>query len=337
MSAINRLKIFSSYLTRQTRNTGMPAEICIEVTNACNLACTMCPRTKMTRPVGFMEMPLLKKILQEIQPYTELVYLHGLGEPLMHPQLGEMIREVKAHGIACGLSTNITYLDREKSRMLIESGLDYLILPMEGTTKEVYEKIRVNSNFDKVLRNIDTFFEVEKELGRQIYTVIQMIAQDMNSHQVQELVSKWQGHKMVNEVRVKPWQNLNQDEIGHTRYSGNNGNGNARPRPCFYIWRQHDIFWDGSVSLCCMDTDKEFPDAGNFHEQSLEEIWNGEFFQGIRRKHVEGRAHEINLCRVCNIPQPNEISTYGLSFVPALAVKKLLPKVENMSVMKFFK
>src|SRR3989344_5333310 len=156
--SFNRLKILSHYLGRSAKSSPGAVEIGIEATNLCNLDCTMCPRSEMKRPVGQMSIATLKRIVSQVKPFAELVYLHGLGEPLLHPQLDQMIAYVHEAGIKVGLSTNITLLTKKKSEMLIRAGLDYLILPMEGARAETYEKIRLGASFEKVLENINGFF-----------------------------------------------------------------------------------------------------------------------------------------------------------------------------------
>ena len=99
----NRLRLLRDFLGRKEKTKGLPLEIGIEITNICNFACIMCPYQDMVkkkiRRQGKMSFSLFKKIVDEISSFAELIYLHGLGEPLLHPQLFKFIGHAKSKGL----------------------------------------------------------------------------------------------------------------------------------------------------------------------------------------------------------------------------------------------
>src|SRR5437773_1331748 len=143
----NRARLAEDHLRARARATGRPAHMKIELTNFCNLACPMCPHEGMRREVGYMKPELFRRIIDLATPELEFAYLHHLGESLFHGRIGELIRHGRSRGVAMGLSTNATYLDHRKARVLLESGLDFLVISMDGASPDTYARIRVGGDF----------------------------------------------------------------------------------------------------------------------------------------------------------------------------------------------
>lgn len=145
----------------------LPKEIQVEVTGACNLACRMCLvsyRPKLGRREGAMCFHTFKRIVDDL-PELEQITLQGLGEPLLAPDLFDMIEYAAVREIRVGFNTNGTFLSRRRSVRLVESGLDWLHVSLDGATAETYESIRQGSSFDTVTRNIVDLVDVMRERG----------------------------------------------------------------------------------------------------------------------------------------------------------------------------
>ncbi|MDI6795102.1 MAG: radical SAM protein, partial [bacterium] len=133
-----------------------PAHINIEVTNDCNLRCIMCPGRRMPRPIGYMGMALYRKICDEaVRIGTKSFLLYLSGEPLLHPELPEMVKYAKEAEIGfVGLSTNATLLTGEKARQLLESKIDRMTISLDGVNKATYESLRIGApHYHKNNRN----------------------------------------------------------------------------------------------------------------------------------------------------------------------------------------
>ena len=135
----------------------MPRLIGIETTNRCNLACIMCKRNSMTRPLGDMSLELFKKIIDEVKNFVEFVWLQDMGEPLLHKDIFNMIEYCAKNGVMCGISTNATVMDEKTIDKIIQSPLNLIMFAFDGAAKETYERIRINAHYDKVVRNIQSF------------------------------------------------------------------------------------------------------------------------------------------------------------------------------------
>src|SRR3972149_4129304 len=154
-----------------------PLRLWVEPTSFCNLKCPMCTSKDVPEEkIGYMDWDLYKKIIDEAKDFVYDIDLFMGGESLFHKRLPEMIAYAKANGIRTRLSTNATVLTKDKREALLDAGLDFIIFSFDGYEKEVYEKIRVNANFEKTLRNIREFLEEKKRRGRRSpYVVFQVI------------------------------------------------------------------------------------------------------------------------------------------------------------------
>ena len=144
----------------------LPLEIQIEVTGACNLACTMCLvryRPKLGRRQGAMCLHTFQAIVDEL-PQLEKITLQGLGEPLLAPDLFEMIEHAARRGIRMGFNTNGTLLTEARGERLIRAGLHWLHISIDGATADTYESIRDGSDFDRVARNTRAFTATMRRL-----------------------------------------------------------------------------------------------------------------------------------------------------------------------------
>jgi radical SAM protein with 4Fe4S-binding SPASM domain len=304
-------------------SSGFPVELAVEITNRCNANCIMCSRKNMKRPIGDMEMETFRKIIDEVKSQTELIWLHLAGEPLLHPKLFEMIAYGKACGVQLGMSTNAIKLTEDTSRRIIDSGLDLFIISFDGANKETYEKIRRLANFEETLANIRRFLEFKKQAKRAPTTQIQFIYMNENKEELKDFVSLWK-KTAADHVRFKPYFRFpdEKDNLGP-------GTEARSAKPCFLLWRQIAIFWDGTVVSCCWDFLGQTP-LGNIKDSALSEIWNGPALQDMRRKHIEGRMKEIPLCKTCNVPQIH--SGYVLASIMAddLSIKELIPILDNI-------
>lgn len=325
--AMNRWRLWQDFRQRRTICRGLPVELVIEPTNQCNLRCVMCVRQRMTRPIGYMKLSLYRKIVDEVAGYLELLYLHGLGEPLFHPQLEKMITYARKSGLRVGISTNGSLLTTEKTKMILRSGLDYLIISLDATTPETYEKIRGGKNFLQTVKNVEDFLKLKKKSAQAPFTVIQFVKSSVNEKEAGAFRRKWQG-KGAEVVRIKPVIDLLQEGKRAKSESG---------RPCFYLWRQLNmVSWDGTlVTPCCMDAEGLYP-LGNANRQTVTELWNGRPMQHLRLAHRGEGWRRIGMCRDCTYPQPSAEGRIGALLLPSLGVKKILPVLENIFSRKVF-
>ncbi len=294
-------RLFWNYRMRSEICDYYPSRLWIELTNNCNLHCEMClnkflpPRSK-----GFMNLDLFKKLIDEVGGRVHDAYFHHRGESLLHPQIFDMISYAKEKGIYTRLHTNATLLDEERSKKLLESGLDFLSFSFDGYDKETYEGIRLGATFEVTLSNIIRFLELKKEGRYKLpYTVLTVIEFSSLKGRYKEskkaFLDKFKGLPL-DALRVREPHNwggeYSDEEIEKRRLK-------AGFVPCTFLWYSLTIFWDGTVVPCPQDFFGKLT-LGNLNEQTLWEIWNSESMVELRRNMTKEKYKTLSPCNSCD-------------------------------------
>ncbi len=168
-------------------------QICIPVTDRCNLKCTMCPR-QATDEIVDMDISdeALEPLLDAGANFVSAL-LQGFGEPLLYPKIFNLIPRVKARmadGGEVGFTTNATLLDEPTAVRLLDTGIDFLYFSLDAASKEVYEVIRVGARFDKVTENIRRCTELQKASGQnKLRFMLNFVILEQNLHEIPAFVS----------------------------------------------------------------------------------------------------------------------------------------------------
>jgi len=324
----NRLGLLKSYVLRQSHVPGGPLTLAIESTAKCNLFCPMCPRESIYFPPKDMELPVFKKIIDDGKAFLEFAVPYGVGEPLLNPEIYDMIAYCKQVGVPSGISTNATVLTEEAGRKLIKAGLDYIILAFDGATKATYEKYRKGADFEKVRANILTFLRVKKELRSKIFCILQMVRLNENRAEIPDLIRMWRVEG-IDEIRIK------KDEV-HNEGSAIPGDSEERPpmkHPCYLLWRgPMYIHYDGTVFPCCYIYPEE--PIGNVRKSTLQEIWNSDKMVQLREAHIRGDLRGYKACQNCPAARPKLPVTLGSFLINTHTVRKTIPFFERLAQLR---
>lgn len=306
--------VWSYYKSRITRNpalNGLPISIAFEPTTSCNLRCPECPSglRSFTRPTGMLEKNNYLRWLNELQHSLCYITFYFQGEPFLNKQLPEMIKEAHQRNIYTATSTNAHFLSPEMCQKIIESGLDKLIISIDGTTQEVYESYRVGGKLTKVLDGTKSMVAAKQKLqSRTPHLVFQFLVVKPNEHQVQE-VKQLAKELGVDEVKFKTaqvydYQNghaLIPEQAKFSRYKkqvdGTYRIKNKLLNHCWKMWHSCVVTWDGKVVPCCFDKDAKYR-LGDLNKQSFREIWHSEPYQQFRKNLLVSRK-EIDICTNC--------------------------------------
>ncbi len=278
-----------------------PIHLDIETTNACNLKCPMCPRTIMALDkvgkVGYMDFAFYKSLIdQGAENGLCSVKLSYLGEPLIHPDVVKQVEYAKEKRvIEVMFNTNAVALTEELSRRLLDAGLDSIFFSIDYTSPGKYNKVRVGADFHQVVRNVKKFVELRNKLGyKHVQTRISMVRMD---HTREELKNyKKFGFEELG-VDGVGWGELAEYPLKEDKYPQYFNPGFV----CAQLFHRMFIMWDGVVTPCCVDNDRELV-VGNARKEKLKDIWLNEKYEELRRIHIEGRYYEISLCRKCLVP-----------------------------------
>jgi radical SAM protein with 4Fe4S-binding SPASM domain len=302
---------FSSRLSGKPLIHGMPISISIEPTTSCNLRCPECPSglRSFTRPTGMLKDGLFQKIIDELSPTLSYLIFYFQGEPYLHPQFLSLVEYASQKKIYTATSTNAHYLDDANAKRTVQSGLDRLIISIDGTTQETYESYRVGGKLDKVIEGTKSIIRWKKELkSRTPHVIFQYLVVKPNQHQLEDV--KQMAKKLgVDQVAFKTAQIYDYENGSdliptiekYSRYKKNSEGKysikNQLLDHCWKMWHSCVITWDGKVVPCCFDKDAHFV-LGDLNKNSFKEIWNGEKYNEFRSSLLRSRS-EIEMCRNC--------------------------------------
>lgn len=306
--------IASFYYSKWTKKVlikGNPFTISIEPTTACNLACPECPSGQkiFSRPIGKMDPEFFKKTIDTI--HKDLLYLifYFQGEPFLNPKFLEMVNYASRKKIYTITSTNAHFIDDKTAKATVESGLDRLIISLDGTTQEVYQNYRVNGKIEKVLAGTELLVKWKKKLkSHKPYLIFQFLVVKPNEHQIDD-VKELAISMGVDEVKFKSAQiydykngsDLIPDNEKYSRYrkkqDGTFEIKNKLNNYCWKMWHSNVVTWDGKVVPCCFDKDAKYV-MGELSEQPFHEIWkSGEY--GKFRNNLATHRSKIDICTNC--------------------------------------
>jgi radical SAM protein with 4Fe4S-binding SPASM domain len=311
-NAVNILRsYYLSRVQRKPRIIGLPISISIEPTTSCNLRCPECPSglRSFTRPTGKLDPQLYRNVIDQLASALSYLTFYFQGEPYLHPEFLEMVNYASLKGIYTATSTNAHYLNGESARNTVESGLDRLIISIDGTTQRSYESYRIGGRLSKVIEGTKHIISAKKELrSKTPHVVFQFLVVGPNEDQIGE-VQDLAKELRVDQVVLKTAQVYDYEKGSHLipkqdRYSRyrKNGDGtysikNRMDDHCWRMWHSCVMTWDGKVVPCCFDKDAHFV-LGDLKEKSFAEIWNGERYNAFRQSLLTSRR-EIEMCRNC--------------------------------------
>jgi radical SAM protein with 4Fe4S-binding SPASM domain len=313
----NGIALFSGFLVSRCMNRpvvwGHPIAVGIEPTTACNLGCPECPSglKAFTRPTGSIKTAFFKETVDAL--YKDVLYLNFYfqGEPFLHKGLLEMVRYAASKKMYTAISTNAHFLDDDQARKTVESGLDRLIVSIDGASQATYEKYRIGGDLSKVIEGATRIVQWKKALKRRTpFLVFQFLVVKPNEHELDKVrhLSKqigvdaiWFKSAQIQDVENDPNQ-LIPDQDRYSRYrkdkSGAMRTKNKLKNRCWKMWQGNTITWDGKVLPCCFDKDA-LHQLGDLHTASMQEIWKNKNYAKFRTELMQSRKN-IDICANCS-------------------------------------
>jgi radical SAM protein with 4Fe4S-binding SPASM domain len=313
--AINALGLVFGYIyskiTKTPVNGFLPIALAIEPTTSCNLRCPECPSglRSFTRPTGMLETKLFENVITELKDALMYLTFYFQGEPYLHKDFLEMVKFASKKGIYTSTSTNAHYLNYENAKATIKSGLDRVIISLDGTTQDTYQQYRIGGSLDKVIEGTKNLIAAKRELNSSTpHIIFQFLVVKPNEHQLAEAkdLSKTLG---VDEIRFKTAQiydyengsGLIPENDKYARYKKNTQGKyeikNKLLNHCWKMWHSAVITWDGLVVPCCFDKDAEYR-MGNVSKSSFKDVWLSEKYLSFRKQLIGSRKN-IEMCKNC--------------------------------------
>jgi len=290
----------------------------IESSSLCNLKCAICPTGTSTlkRAQGMIKQDNFRHLVDEAGPYLRYLNLYFCGEPLMHKKICEIIEYAKKKGIEqVQLHTNGNMdFDNKFIQDLVTSGLDLLVVSIDGATQDVYEKYRRGGSLAKSLnfikkisaekRESNSFYpkvEIQFILMQHNYKQLDQMKRIVRNTDADSLQLKLLNPNMAKINLDKKREFLPQKELldqFYAKVQASNPVDLTQRRLCSLLWDSAVITWDGLVLPCCNDTDASVILGSLFNGNRFREIWNGARYRNFRMQ-VQHQRRQIPLCREC--------------------------------------
>jgi hypothetical protein len=286
----NLRKLLNYYLVKAEMQLGRnrllsyPYELCIDVSNKCNLHCPYCPTGRGEqggRGRGNISYELFKNILDELAPYAYTLELFNWGEAFFNRELAQLIAYATAKGVRTLISSNLSFpLSDDHIHSVVSAGLSYLVAAVDGADQKTYETYRRGGNFELAIRNLRTLVATKRALGSATPHICwQYLVFAHNEHQIEA------ARRIAMDVGVDDFSvigGLYDDPQWAPKGQYDFAYLEVHPNRCTWLWKKAVFHWDGGFASCCMGFNKH-DDFDTFRPGQFRRMWNNEKFVAARR------------------------------------------------------
>ena len=312
---VNLAAIELQHRLHLTKVLGYPYFLIIDTGNICNLRCPLCPTGTNEKGMNrqLLKFDLFVKIIDRLYPYVYEVALHNWGEPLLNLDIFKMITYCRQKNIGTNLSTNLNFPDLD-IEALVKSGLEYLVVSLDGTTQDTYSLYRIGGNIDIVFENIKNIIKARHTLKTKKPSIEwQYIVMKHNIHQIDDAkrITSELGVDLIRFIPVGlPFGTQNAKELAKKwfPYIPDEQDGYLEGRflqkpikgGCFYLYRSVTINPDGTLAPCCAvwESKDSFCDLAH---TDFSKIWNSESYQSARALFSRKKSPVKTVCDRCNL------------------------------------
>lgn len=266
----------------------------IEPTSVCNYRCVFCYQTdrsftrKSSGYMGMMSLDLFKRLVDETEGQCEAVTLASRGEPLICPDIQEMLAHASRKFLGLKLNTNAWFLDEEMCHAILQSEMNTLVFSVDAASEPTYSRFRVGGKLDRVVENIRRFRDVRAKHYPRSRTITRVSGVKVpGTPELATMEAFW--GELVDQVafvKYNPWENTYEQPV------------NAITAPCSDLWRRMLVWWDGTVNPCDVDY-KSTLTVGNVKDKPLEKLWRSEPYEKLRQDHLLARRSRRRPCASC--------------------------------------
>ncbi len=317
LSFRKRLNFFIAGLNQfvlPSRPLGFPVIAQVEPANFCNLSCPFCLTTSKndSRPSACLSFNTFKKFIDHAGDYLLLIVLWNWGEPFLNPDIFKIISYAKSKGILIHSSTNGNVrFSPQKAESLVASGIDSLIVAVDGTTQETYGKFRKGGNLDRVLENIRLIVQAKKQMGSSTPRLTMRIVVTQDNEKELPLMRQLAEKLGVDCLTVKT-VSMNREDDGRLNrayapedrnyrmyeYEEDSFRKKERPFVCMRPWKRITLDALGEVISCEYDY-KNRHSFGNLNDEGHTiDVWKSQRSKDFRMKFNKGHNNFYH-CRDC--------------------------------------
>lgn len=267
-----------------------PGQVTVEPTNDCNFACRHCPRSVMARAIGYMELELFRKIVEEMSAHPlSIMKLGGLGEPATHPRFGEFMEIIREHTVPAVIYTNGTLFGNFPHQQILGWRVPRLIVSIDGIDGASFERIRVGGKYDEVRERVADFYAAKKSAGARSPQL--EIRHVIFPAETEEEIARFKASWLEVADTVKFNYLLPAGPVKEPDPS--------RPK-CRDVRREFYIRWNGMVPLCgyqYLSAPREW--LGNVSETAIAGLWRHPRLEQVRKLHRERDLSTLPFCQTC--------------------------------------
>jgi len=280
-----------------------PSQVLVDITEVCNLGCIHCPhpdfKISQHYSAQYIDIKLNEKLVDEVKLHgkglTQYIRYASNGEPLIHPHAFDMLDyAVQNCGTLVTLTTNGTILNEKRIRKLIKSGLHMIDVSIDAFKEETYKVIRKGGDLKVTRKNVIRLLEIIQEEKSEAKVIVSFVKQDENKDEADDFYNFWK-KAGVNDVLIREQHSCSgaKEEIKFYKNSKN-----IERRPCVYPWERIVLNARGDLSFCPSDwVHGSF--ITNYKDNTIKEIWNGDFYKKLREAHLKNDFENHNFCGQC--------------------------------------
>jgi MoaA/NifB/PqqE/SkfB family radical SAM enzyme len=279
------------------KKTDFPMYVLIEPVSSCNLRCPFCfqidPEFNKKPYPGVMKIDLFKRVVDECEKNgVGAITLASRGEPTLHPKLIQMLEYLKDKFFEVKINTNATKLTDKLCHAFFQNNVSDIVLSIDTEKKELFEVLRKNASFEKVLDNVKKLYEIREKHYPNCGTVIRISG--VKCKDEQDDVSF-----------VNFWKNFS-DEITISKIEErwdtyNNSKHPDLTRPCEALWERTYIWHDGTVNTCDVDYKSKLSPGILSSNNSIKSIWNSDKYNKLRELHSNNSRGKCFPCDRCGV------------------------------------
>jgi MoaA/NifB/PqqE/SkfB family radical SAM enzyme len=306
----------TSRALRRDRLSSLPYRYTIDPTNHCNLRCPLCPTGLGTiaRAGGMLKADDFTHLVDQIAPWTYLLEMYNWGEPFLHPDIFSMIRYAHDRRMVVRLSSNLNRYSPDMALKTVQSGLDAIIVSIDGATQTSYERYRKRGNLEKVLENLTSLVQARKSLAAVNPLIfVRLLINRYNENEVAALRDMvltigadifMTGALFVDTLdgdQRREWLPTDSENSLYEYDDRNGDNTIENVWTCSDLWEGMVINWDGGVAPCCWLHDAKY-DFANVLDQPITDIWNSDVYVTARRMFARDGAQagpKRVICTTC--------------------------------------
>ena len=271
-----------------------PPYLQIEPTSFCNYRCVFCYQSnqnfsqKKNGFMGHMTYETFKEIIDQAEKNIEFISLASRGEPLMCRDIEKMLAYTRNKFLNLKINTNASLLTESKIHSILQSGIKTIVFSADAADEKLYEKLRVNGSFKKIMKNIILFKEIREKQYPKAKIISRVSGVKVtDSQKFDDMENVW--NELVDQVafvEYNPWEDV---------YSSKQ---NKIKTPCSDLWRRMFFWWDGLANPCEVDF-KSLLQPGNIKDLRISSLWTGKIYKDLRQKHLSKLRGGVHPCDKC--------------------------------------